>query len=133
MHKYSAWRLPSGDRRRTRHVGIPVLHTTCMHDVCQPLQTTSALAARRIDIVAKRRPTLGNGLREHRYDSLVKTHHLVVALLGVTVLVVWLLNGNGHAFGTTQDSGQLAYSGVLFVTVLASVILRMKSLRLGAM
>ncbi len=49
---------------------------------------------------------------------------LVVALLGVTVLIVWLLNGNGHALGTTQDSGQLAYSGVLLVTVLASVILR---------
>ena len=44
MHKYSAKRLPFGDRRDFQHVGFAVLHPTYTHDVCQPY-LRSALAA----------------------------------------------------------------------------------------
>jgi aspartyl protease family protein len=49
---------------------------------------------------------------------------LVAALLGVTVLVVWLASGNSHVFGSTESHASLIYSVVLLVTVLSSVILR---------
>ena len=49
---------------------------------------------------------------------------LVAALLGVTVLVVWLVSGNSHVFGSSQGHASLLYSIVLLVTVLSSVILR---------
>ena len=48
---------------------------------------------------------------------------LVAALLGVTVLIAWLMSGNGHAFGSTPSNGSLIYSVILLVTVLSSVIL----------
>ena len=48
---------------------------------------------------------------------------LVVALLGVTVLVVWLMSGNTHAFGSSESHASLIYSIVLLVTVMSSVIL----------
>ncbi len=49
---------------------------------------------------------------------------LVAALLGVTVLIVWLMSGNSQAFGSSQSHASLIYSIVLLVTVLTSVILR---------
>jgi aspartyl protease family protein len=49
---------------------------------------------------------------------------LVAALLGVTVLVVWLASGNSHVFGSNESHALLIYSVVLLVTVLSSVILR---------
>ena len=49
---------------------------------------------------------------------------LVAALLGVTVLVVWLLSGNNHVFGSSQNNASLIYSIVLLVAVMSSVILR---------
>jgi aspartyl protease family protein len=48
---------------------------------------------------------------------------LVAALLGVTVLVLWLASGNGHVFGTSQNNASLVYTIVLFVSVLSSLIL----------
>ncbi len=49
---------------------------------------------------------------------------LVAALLGVTVLVVWLLSGNNQVFGSSQNHASLIYSIVLLVAVMSSVILR---------
>jgi aspartyl protease family protein len=49
---------------------------------------------------------------------------LVVALLGVTVLLVWLLSGNNQVFGSSQNNASLIYSIVLLVAVMSSVILR---------
>ena len=49
---------------------------------------------------------------------------LVAALLGVTVLVFWLSNGNSQAFGTSQSHASFLYSVVLLITVMSSVIMR---------
>ncbi|MBI1209841.1 MAG: TIGR02281 family clan AA aspartic protease [Alphaproteobacteria bacterium] len=48
---------------------------------------------------------------------------LVAALLAVTVLIVWLVSGNGQVLGSSQSHASLVYSIVLLVTVLASVVL----------
>jgi aspartyl protease family protein len=48
---------------------------------------------------------------------------LVAALLGVTLLVVWLMSGNGHMLGSSQSHASLIYSVVLLATVMASVIM----------
>src|SRR5258708_11358005 len=58
---------------------------------------------------------------------------LVAALLGVTVLVVWMLSGNNHVFGSSQNNASLIYSIVLLIAVMSSVILRWRgSLRSAA-
>ena len=49
---------------------------------------------------------------------------LVAALLGVTLLTVWLLSGNTHVFDSSQNHASLLYSIVLVVAVMSSVILR---------
>lgn len=48
---------------------------------------------------------------------------LVVALIAVTALIVWVVSGSGHAFGTTPGSASFAYSVTLVVLLLASLIL----------
>jgi len=49
---------------------------------------------------------------------------LAAALLGVTVLIIWLLGGNTQVWGSSQGHASLVYSIVLLVTVMSSVILR---------
>ena len=48
---------------------------------------------------------------------------LVAALLAVTVLIVWVASGNGHALGTDAGSADLVYSITLLVLVMSSLIL----------
>jgi aspartyl protease family protein len=54
---------------------------------------------------------------------MTRTLVLLAALLGVTVLIVWLISGNGHAIGSTESNASLIYSIVLLVTVLSSLVL----------
>ncbi len=48
---------------------------------------------------------------------------LVIALVAVTLLVIWVAAGSGHVFGTDQGSAHFTYSVTLLVLLMSSLIL----------
>lgn len=64
-------------------------------------------------------------LRTVRYSAAMsRLWVLIAALVGITVLIIWLAAGNGHVGGTEQETAWFAYSVTIAVVVLASVILQ---------